>query len=272
MRWLIRAVFLLALIIGGFVLAERMVLYAFDPRRVPPDVAGVSEKSVESATGKKMYVWMAPAARGKPTILYLHGNAGGLHNRKRRFHALTKRGYGLVAPGYRGSSGSAGWPTEKLIMQDIRALYGDLVRGDLTGTPTRPIVYGESIGAAVAINLNASAIASEDKGVGGPLAMALEAPFTSLRDVARAMHPELVLATGFMTSHWRSIDHAALIRTPLLILHGGHDGLVPIEQGRAIFDAARSEDKAFFEVTDAGHIDVWKVAAQKRLYRFLQRF
>ncbi len=265
MRWLIRAIVLLAMVIGGFVLAERLTLYAFDPRRLPPQVPGVEDRVIESATGKDMVIWLAEAEPGRPTILYLHGNAGGLEDRSFRFRNFVERGYGLVAPGYRGSSGSAGWPVEALILRDMRALYGDLVAGRLTGEPVRPILYGESIGAAVAIQVHATASVA-------PRAVVLEAPFTSIRDIAKDVQPELVLLTGFLMSPWRSIDHAPALTAPLLVLHGRNDNLVPIAQGRAIFEAAQSTDKTFVEVPNAGHIDVWKRAAQKKLYAFLNRF
>lgn len=269
MRWIIRAIVLFALLIGGFGLAERLIIYAFDPRRIDPPVAGISEVIVTSATGKKMYVWVAAPRQGKPTLLYLHGNAGNLNNRSPRFRGITERGYGLIAPAYRGSSGSTGWPIESLIREDIAGFYAQLVQGEITGAPVRPIIYGESIGAAVAIHLNA---AITQAGLDGPRAIVLEAPFTSLRDLAHSIQPELVLATGFMTSHWRSIEYADKLTAPLLILHGRNDRLVPISQGRAIFDAASSRNKDFYEVTNAGHVDVWKVATQKRLYRFLSGF
>lgn len=268
MRWIIRAIVLFGLIVGGFVLAERLILYAFDPRRIAPEIAGVSELTVQSATGNTMYVWVAEAKPGKPTILYLHGNAGGLADRTPRLTALTKRGFGLVAPAYRGSSGSAGWPSETSIRTDIKGLYEALVSGALTGTPIRPILYGESIGAAVAIQLNAAIVTTSN----APRAIILEAPFTSLRDVAHAIQPELVLATGFMTSHWRSLEAAPKITAPLLILHGENDPLIPLDQGRAILNAAASRDKELFVVPEAGHINVWKVTAQRRLYQFLADF
>jgi len=154
MRLIFRAILLLALLVAVYFGTERLVVYPLDPRLVSPQDAG--EPRLTETKFDNMVVWTAAPKRGKPTILYLHGNAGHLSNRVPRFQRLLDRGYGIIAPAYRGGSGSSGWPTEDGIMGDIRALYAALSSGKLTGTPTAPIIYGESIGAAVTIHLNAS--------------------------------------------------------------------------------------------------------------------
>lgn len=261
MRLLLKAALLLALLGGCYVGLERMTIYPLDPRLIAPEDARISE-----TRHGDMVVWIAAPRRGKPTVLYLHGNAGHLANRTPRFQRLLDRGYGLVAPGLRGGSGSKGWPTEATILRDIRALYGAITQGSLTGTATTPIIYGESIGAAVAIQLVAT------PGVRQPKAVVLEAPFTSLRDVAGTIHPSLPLATGLMRSRWDSLKAAPALTAPLLILHGARDELIPPAMGRAILEAASSRDKALYVVEDAGHINVWTGDAQRRLYRFLSQF
>ena len=270
MRWLFRIVILLSLFFGGYFVTERLVVYPLDPRLAPPpaELPEVTEHRVLNANGRTMIVWTAPARRGRPTILYLHGNAGKMQDRASRFRRLMDRGYGIVAPGYRGGSGSAGWPTEAGISADMLGLYKAVTNGNLIETETIPVLYGESIGAAVAIRLNEEAKAA---GLPPPNAIVLEAPFTSIKDVANALRPELVLATGLMLSRWQSLDRTDEITSPLLILHGEEDELIPIEQGRAIFDAANSSEKEFVAVADAGHINVWKAEAQRALYRFLAR-
>lgn len=268
MRLLFRAIILLSLMAAAYFTTERLVVYPLDPRLVTPADAGEARLS-ETRFGK-MVVWTAKPKRGKPTILYLHGNAGHLSNRVPRFQRLLDRGYGIIAPAYRGGSGSGGWPTEKAIMGDIQVLYGALSDGTLTGTPIAPIIYGESIGAAVAIHLNASY--GMDHGWLPPKATILEAPFTSLHDVAAALHPQLPLATGLMVSRWNSIKYANHLRVPLLILHGDKDELIPLDMGREIYDAADSTDKELYVVKNAGHINVWTADAQRRLYRFLGGF
>lgn len=268
MRLLFRAILLLPLLGAAYFTTERMMVYPLDPRLISPTDAG--EPRLSETRFGKMVVWTAAAKRGKPTVLYLHGNAGHLSNRVPRFERLLDRGYGIVAPAYRGGSGSDGWPTENGILTDIRGLYYALTDGRLTGTPTTPILYGESIGAAVAVHLTASYGMAH--GWPPPKAIVLEAPFTSLRDVAAALHPQLPLATGLMLSRWNSLEFAPNLSQPLLILHGDRDQLIPLAMGRAILDAATSQKKALYVVESAGHINVWTADAQRRLYAFLGEF
>ncbi|RLJ60398.1 hypothetical protein BCF46_0597 [Litoreibacter meonggei] len=258
MRYLLRPILLLALFFGAYFGLERLVVYPLDPRAIAPSDARITESKLDG-----MVVWTAPPKRGKPTVLYLHGNAGHIAKRTARFQRLMDRGYGIVAPSLRGGNGSKGWPTEAGITSDIAALYAALTSGQLTGNPTIPILYGESIGAAIAINLATTS---------SPRAIVLEAPFTSLKDVAAHMHPQLPLATGLMLSRWPSIDRAPKLQAPLLILHGTKDDLIPPTMGRAILDAAGSKQKELYPVQGAGHINMWTGDAQRRLYKFLRQF
>jgi len=260
MRILLRIIVLLALFFGTYFGLERLVVYPLDPRAIAPS----DQRITESKFGN-MVIWTAPPKRGKPTVLYLHGNAGHIAKRTARFQRLMDRGYGLVAPALRGGNGSKGWPTEAGITADIRALYPALTSGQLTGTPTIPILYGESIGAAVAISLATTSMPR-------PRAIVLEAPFTSLKDVAAYMHPQLPLATGLMLSRWPSLDRAPKLQAPLLILHGTKDDLIPIAMGRALLAAAGSRQKELYPVQGAGHINIWTGDAQRRLYKFLKQF
>ncbi len=237
---------------------ERAVLYPFDPRHVEaPD--GLTETHLATADGAELVVWSARARPGKPVVLYFCGNAGNLAAREGRFHALTQRGFGLVAAGYRGSSGSTGKPSEatltgdaQLLAKEVPALVGD----------GAVVYYGESLGSAVAI-----ALAVEQP----PAALVLEAPFSSLSDMATALYGSPGLAR-LARSHWPSRERIVNVAAPLLILHGAKDQLVPPAQGRALFEAAASPDKRFYEVPGAGHETVWQPEAQRVLYRFLDRF
>ncbi|TDT75031.1 hypothetical protein BDE40_1755 [Litoreibacter halocynthiae] len=265
MRLLLRPIVLLALFFGIYFTLERLVVYPLDPRAISPSDTRISETKLDG-----MVIWTAPPKRGKPTILYIHGNAGHIAKRTARFQRLMDRGYGLVAPSLRGGNGSKGWPTEKAITNDIRNLYRALTAGHLTGTPTVPVIYGESIGAAIAISLSASYMM--DHGTPRPRAIVLEAPFTSLKDVATHMHPQLPLATGLMLSRWPSLERIPQIKSPLLILHGTKDDLIPISMGRALLATAGSAQKELYAVQGAGHINMWTGDAQRRLYKFLSQF
>lgn len=236
--------------------AERWVLYPFDPTETPPP-AGLSATRL-ATEGAELVIWSAPPAPGRPVILYFHGNAGNLALREGRFAAFTARGYGIVAPAYRGSSGSTGTPDETALIADARAVAAALP--GLVG-PARVVYYGESLGSAVAL-----ALAETDP----PAGIVLEAPFASLAAMSAALYGSADLAR-LAKSRWDSLGRIAGLRAPLLILHGAEDDLVPPAQGRALFEAAASADKRFVEVAGAGHTNVWLPEGQRALYRFLDR-
>lgn len=256
-KFLVRLIFGLALFYGAYAIAERAIVYPLDPREIAPGVPGMSASRFEQ-DGYSLVVWSAAAAAGRPTILYLHGNAGHLEMRQRRFQRLMDRGYGIVAPGLVGGSGSKGWPTEAKIRESLALLYMSFDQS--------LVLYGESIGAAAAIALN-NDLPSDKR----PLAVVLEAPFTKLKDVAAHLHPLLPLSMGLMLSRWSSIDRAPSLEAPLLVLHGTEDQLIPLIQGQSIYNAARSVDKTFVAVDGASHVNVWKAQAQRELYEFLRK-
>lgn len=256
---LLAAVFLLGL--GVFAASgalERAMLYPVDPAHEAPP-AGIGEAGLDTPDGERLVVWFAPPAKGKPVVLYFNGNAGNLASRAGRFAALTKRGFGLVAAGYRGSSGSTGKASEPALIADAQALV-DAVPGLAGGGPV--VYYGESLGAAVAIALAESR---------PPAALVLEAPFASLDEMSAHLYGSASLAR-LVKADWPSRERIARVIAPLLVLHGANDPLVPPAQGRAVFDAAASPDKTWLLVPGAGHEDVWQPEAQRRLYAWLDRF
>lgn len=261
----LRAVVTVFLFSSGLLFAERLVIYAFDPRAVDPASLDldVTASSFQTPSGYAITLWTAPPDPGQPTVLYLHGNAGNLANRRGRFKRFVDRGYGLIAPGYPGSSGSSGWPSQEVLTQTMSEVYRAIIDGQITGTPVLPVIYGESLGAAVALQVVAEAPARQ------PRAVILEAPFTSLVDVARDLSSWADALTPLLTSSWLSLEAAPSLTAPLLVIHGAQDALIPIAQGRAIHEAAASADKEFYVVKEAGHVDVWKLTAQRHLFGWL---
>lgn len=235
--------------------AERALLYPFDPTETAPP-AGLSATRLASDDGESLVVWTARPAPGKPVVLYFCGNGGNLALREARFAAFTRRGFGVVAPAYRGSSGSTGTASEATLAADAATVADALPR--LVG-PAPVVYYGESLGAAVALALAESR---------PPAALVLEAPFASVAAMAEALYGSPALAR-LVKSQWNSLARIAGIDVPLMILHGEDDALVPIAQGRRLFAASPSADKHFIAVSGAGHEDVWQVEAQQALYRFL---
>jgi fermentation-respiration switch protein FrsA (DUF1100 family) len=245
---------------GSLFVFQRRLIYLPDTEREAPSEAGLSgvrEVVLQTPDGVRLIAWYAPAAPGKPTLLYFHGNAGGLSDRADRIKRFAGAGYGVFMPSYRGYSGSTGTPSELAINADARLAYEHLRK---LGVAERAIVlYGESLGSGVAVRL------ASEQPVG---AVILDAPYTSLPDVGKLFYPVMPVQT-FMVDRFDSKKHISAVRAPILILHGTNDQVVPFTLGKALFEAA-PQPKEMVVLQGAGHSDIYAFGAFSRLDEFLR--
>jgi hypothetical protein len=147
---------------------------------------------------------------------------------------------------YRGFGRSNGRPSEEGTYRDAVAAHRYLVE-ERGIARERLILFGESLGAAVAIELSLREAAA---------ALVLEAPFTSIADMARVAYPFLSPITSFVRTRYDNLKKIPEVALPLLLFHARRDHVVPFEQGEALFRAAR-EPKIFVAVENAGHADAF---------------
>ncbi|HEX5958135.1 MAG TPA: alpha/beta hydrolase [Hyphomicrobiaceae bacterium] len=205
---------------------QRRLMYFPDPVHTLParaGLAGVAERVLQAPDGARIIAWYGKAEPGKPTLLYFHGNGGSLAIRASRIARFMAEGWGVYMMTYRGYGGSTGRPTEINNTADARLAYHALVQAEGVA-PSTIISYGESLGTGLAAR-----IAAESPVAG----VILESPYTSIVDVAAQAYPilpvRLILADRYETD--RVI---AGLKMPLLILHGAHDGVVPVAMGREL--------------------------------------
>lgn len=241
--------------------AQRRLIYFPDTALYWPHEAGLNNVwavTTKGGDGSEFITWHSPAAPGRPTLLYFHGNGGGLINRAERIRMFAKAGFGVHMMSYRGYSGGKGSPSEAANIHDALSAYGQLVR-DVNVKPSDIVVYGESIGTGVAVQIAA------EREVG---AVVLEAPYTSLADIGKAVYPFLPVEL-LLRDRYDSKAHIAKIRAPLLIMHGTHDNVIPPNFGRALFDAAPNP-KTLTLIANAGHSDIYAFGAFPVLERFIE--
>jgi len=203
----------------------------------------------------RQFAWVmrvAPAPDARPWILYLHGNASTIASRMNISHytRLRELGLNVFAPEYRGFGGLAGVPTESSLEADARAAY-DYLRSREGVTPERIIVYGWSLGSAVAVTL-ASQLPQA--------AVILEGAPASLVAIGEQQYP-LFPIRRIMRNPFESITRVSRIRAPMLFLHSPEDTVIPIGEGRRLYDAATAP-KTFVEVR-GGHIYASQVDARE---------
>jgi fermentation-respiration switch protein FrsA (DUF1100 family) len=227
-------------------LGQRQLMYHPDPTRIPPAAVGLRdtlEETLVADDGTNLVAWTTPARPGMPTILYLHGNAGNLAGRAARFARYQAQGFGLCMMSWRGYSGSAGSPSEAANVADAVAAYRALVASGIA--PGSIVLYGESLGSGVAVQLAAR------HPVG---AVVLDAPYTSIVDVALLTYPYLPVRP-LLVDRYESDRHIAGVRAPVLILHGERDTVIPVEMGRALFQLA-NEPKRLVTYPQGDHVDL----------------
>lgn len=245
--------------VAAFVL-QRRLMYFPDPERVSPaafNLPGVRERILTAADGTQIVSWYAPAAPGKPTLLYFHGNAGNLANRSERMRRFLAQGYGVLMLSYRGYSGSEGQPSEAANVADAALAYQAL-RDDGVA-PDDIIVYGESIGSGVAVQLAAT------HQVGG---VVLDAPYTSIVDVAELSYPWLPVRP-FIFDRYETLQHLPSVTAPLLVLHGEDDRVIPVAMGRAVHAAANAP-KDIITFPRAGHSDHHLHGSHEAMFRWIE--
>lgn len=244
--------------VAAFVL-QRRLMYFPDTEHVAPtafNLPGVKERILKAPDGARLVSWYAPAKLGQPTILYFHGNAGNLAGRSERVRRYVARGFGVLFMSYRGYGGSSGIPSERANVADAKLAYDTLIEDGLS--PEEIVVYGESLGSGVAVQLAA------DNEVGG---VVLDAPYTTIVDVAALAYPYLPVRP-FVFDRYESVRYLPRVTAPLLVLHGEADRVIPVEMGKAIYAAANAP-KEIVTFPNAGHSDHHLHGSYEELFRWI---
>lgn len=256
----------LALWIAVPILEPRL---AFFPRRhlaASPDAFGLpfEEFNAVGSDGVRVHGWFipgasppagagaggaSPAAAGpaRLTILMLHGNAENIGDGLQLAAPVHDEGWNLLLLDYRGYGKSEGSPSEAGIYRDGEAALAALrARADVD--PGRIVVWGRSVGAAVAVHLAAE---TPVRGV------VLESPFTSVDELLREGGYLLMrVLSRFGSYRFDSAAKMPRVGAPVLVIHGTRDEIVPFHLGRRLCDLAPGR-KEFLPIEGGGHNDLW---------------
>lgn len=211
--------------------------------RASPATVGLQFSPLKLATtdGETLDGWFVPAkpeARG--LIIFFHGNAGNIAHRLdylRMFHAL---GLATFIVDYRGYDLSSGSPTEQGTYLDAQATWRYATQV-LDFAPDRIVIFGESLGGAVAAWLAAR---------NRPGALVLASTFTSVPDMGADLYPMLPIRL-LANIRYETLARLPQIACPLLVIHSKNDDIIPFSHGRRLFEAARPP-KQFIGI-EGGH-------------------
>ncbi|MFP4560086.1 MAG: alpha/beta hydrolase [Thiohalorhabdus sp.] len=223
----------------------RLLYYPNTPGRevtATPAEAGLDYEPVtlEAADGVSLDGWFVPARPERGVVAFFHGNAGNIGHRLDTLRLLNDLGLSTLIIDYRGYGRSGGRPSESGTYRDAEAAWRHLV-ADRGVPPERIVLFGRSLGAAVAAELAARH---------RPGALVLESPFTSVPDLAAEIYP-------YLPVHWLArfryptAEAAARASSPVLVIHSADDEIIPIAHGRAVLNRVPGP-KRFLELA-GGH-------------------
>ena len=257
-RWILAstAVATMALTTGAVALDAKQRQWIFQPSDRAwggsnRDMSGLEDIWIpltESKAGgekKKLHaLWMPAASPNAPVMLYLHGarwNVSGSVPRIRRMHSL---GFSVLAVDYRGFGQSTNeLPSEASALEDAQAAWQWLAR---KAPKSDRYIFGHSLGGAVAIDLAAKV--RDERGT------IVEGTFTSIADVVGTFKWGWLPVSPLITQRFESVRKVADIQSPLLVVHGSADKLIPAELGRKLYEAAPGPKK-FVLVNGGTHHD-----------------
>ncbi|WP_449245162.1 alpha/beta hydrolase [Desulfobacca acetoxidans] len=186
-----------------------------------------------------------------PNILFFHGNGEIVADYDELGPLYNRLGINFLPVDYRGYGRSGGQPTISAMMQDCHTILRYIAAWLPEHSYTGPLlVMGRSLGSASALEL----AANYSERLAG---LILESGFAFAGPLLRLLgvNPD---ALGFQEE--AGFNHIAKIETwqkPLLVIHAEFDHIIPLSDGRALYDACPATDKTFVKIPGANHNDLF---------------
>lgn len=228
------------LCLGFYFFQQRLLFYPAKNLANTPDLYQLNHQTLNlpiPETSATINGWWIPApknatsATDAPTLLYLHHNAvniGANVSQALQFHEL---GYNVLLFDYRGYGNSSGpFPTESRVYEDAQAAW-DYLTQDRQIPPEQIIIYGHSIGGAIATDL-----ATQQPEAA---ALIVQSSFTSIKDMTKRLGIYWVLPVEWMLKQkFESLAKMPTVDMPVLIINGTNDIQIPVSMGEQLFEAA----------------------------------
>ncbi len=262
LRSLLLIFLIYVLTLSYFFVAQRSMIY--EPTKGGAGLASywsqgemkeVKEVTIETSDGVKLQAWYRQPDIGYDMVLFLHGNSGNLEKRAAKLQVLADMGYGFLIPSWRGFGNSTGYPDSKGINLDTQAAVNFLQHRGYD--PAKVVLVGESLGSGPAVQI---ARTHEFKGV------LLITPYTSLHNRGSEMYPYLPIHS-LMSDDFDNISHIQEIRSPILIIHGTNDDMIPHGHAEQLIEKA-NEPKKLVLYPGKGHSNYDVVAVFGEMRNF----
>jgi len=177
------------------------------------------------------------------TILFLHGNAGSLENRIHKINHFNDMDVNFLIISWRGFSGNKGQPTEKGLYNDAKSGVDWLKNKGIS--LENIIIYGESLGTGIATEI------AQNNNFAGVI---LESPFTSMVAAGKSKYPIFPIKL-LLKDKYESDKKIKNIKSPVLIMHGEADNIVPFWMGKKLYELANQPKYSYFPKYDDHMMD-----------------
>jgi pimeloyl-ACP methyl ester carboxylesterase len=191
--------------------------------------------------------WIPHSSSDAPAVLYLHGNSGNISSNRNIsvIHSLHRAGFAVLAIDYRGYGRSTmALPNESALYADAQAAWERMLI--LAPYAKKRLIYGHSLGGAVAIDLALTATNLD--------ALVVEGTYTSFTEVVQTTRYGWLPLSLILTQKYASDEKIKNIRVPKLFIHGSLDEIIPVEMGKRLY-AISLEPKSLLIVPDGRHRD-----------------
>ncbi|MBW1744375.1 MAG: alpha/beta hydrolase [Deltaproteobacteria bacterium] len=229
------------------------------PSGVPQNGPNLERLWLDTSQGKVEAWFLPPAlhdpAKPAPAIIFAHGNAELIDFWPQELRSFSSHGMGLLLVEYPGYGRSEGTPSQESISETLVVAYDTLVaREDVD--PSRIVLFGRSLGGGAVL-----ALADRRPSA----ALIVTSTFTSIKSFATKF-----LVPGFLVKD--PFDNLTSIKSyssPVLIVHGRHDSLIPYKHGVALYQAAPHAEMVTYDCSHNDCPPSWKILWQD-VERFLR--
>lgn len=187
------------------------------------------ELNLKAPDGGRIHMIHIKRKLSRGCIIYFHGNTGSIQRWAPMAKELSSYGFDVIMPDYRGYGQSHGKRTEQNLYADSILVYNEVAK---SYKPDQICIYGRSLGSAMATYLAAKKPAA---------ALVLETPFHSMVDVAKRLL-KIVPVKLFLRFQFRNNLYINEVESPIIMVHGTKDKLVPYKSALALFDVVRNRD------------------------------
>ncbi len=241
-----------------YILQRRIIFNKSNKPKSPENygLKNVKEITIKTIDKISLLAWFYQGQSDKPILVYFHGNSFDIGERAYRIKRYNDAGISTLIIGWRGFSGNDGNPTENNLYLDGKAAIKWILEN--TKFNIKDIInYGESLGTGVAVELNLKY---------NFLCTVLEAPFTSIADIANKRY-KIYPTKLLVKDKFDNLSKIKRVKSPLLIISGLKDEIIPHLHSKLLFDKANNPKKSLF-IDEAMHNNLYDFAIEKTVINY----